>query len=72
MWGAVAAVLALGVFLLWLFRGKQVPPSSQSEDEVVDAEELEEAEREVRDLDSAGQPGDDIPQDDWGPGSPKH
>jgi hypothetical protein len=71
MWGALIAVVALGIFLLWLFRGKEAAPPSQDDEANLDYEELEEAEMEVRDLDSSVRPGDDLPRDDWGPGSPK-
>ena len=37
----------------------------------VDREELERAEREVRDWDPGVAPGEERPGDDWGPGSPR-
>jgi hypothetical protein len=37
----------------------------------IDYDELEAAEREVRDLDSAARPDDDVPGGDWGPGAPR-
>jgi hypothetical protein len=38
----------------------------------IDLEELERAEREVRDLDVMQKPEDGFEGDDWGPGSPRH
>jgi hypothetical protein len=45
----------------------------QDSDDGIDHEELEQAEREVKDLrqDVRGRPLDDVVGDDWGPGTPK-
>jgi hypothetical protein len=64
---ALAALIAL---VLWLRRDRSYPgPRLDAEDNGIDREELEQAEREVRDLDSAQRPEDGFPGDDWGPGA---
>jgi hypothetical protein len=66
---AIAALVAL---VLWLRRGRSYPgPRLQSEDDGIDHEQLEQAEREVRELRSNQRPEDGFPGDDWGPGSPR-
>jgi hypothetical protein len=62
---AAVLVLALG---MWLRRRRQYPGPRLYGDEGIDREELEQAEREVRELDP-GPPGEDQPGDDWGPGA---
>jgi hypothetical protein len=63
---AVAIVVALA---LWLFRKRRYPgPRLHGEDDGIDREELEEAEREVRDLETSQRPDDGFEGDDWGPG----
>lgn len=51
----------------------QAPRDGASGDEDIDWDELERAEREVRDLDDdgSGGPPEDAKGDDWGPGIPK-
>ncbi len=78
----------LGVLVLWaaivvMIRRRensvsssvQTPqtPSGADSDDGIDHEELEQAEREVKDLqqDVRGRPLDDVVGDDWGPGTPK-
>jgi hypothetical protein len=64
---AFAAVVAL---VLWLRRDRGYPgPRLDSEDDGIDRDELEEAEREVRDLDSSHRAGEELLGDDWGPGA---
>lgn len=64
---ALAALIAL---VLWLRRDRSYPgPRLDSNDDGIDHEELEDAEREVRDLDAPQQPGDGFLGDDWGPGT---
>jgi hypothetical protein len=66
---AVAAIVAL---ILWLRRDRSYPgPRLHSEDEGIDYEELERAEREVRELESNQRPEDGFRGDDWGPGTPR-
>jgi hypothetical protein len=52
---------------------QQTPSGSKGSDDEIDREELEQAEREVKDLqqDVRGRPLDDVVGDDWGPGTPK-
>lgn len=63
----VAAVLLVGV-MIWLLRDRRYPGPRLYGHEGIDREELEAAEREVRDL-PAREPGEDQPGDDWGPGT---
>jgi len=64
------ALLALFGLVLWFTRGRRYPgPRLESEDDGIDREELEAAEREVRDLESRRQPDDGFEGDDWGPGA---
>jgi len=64
---ALAAIVAL---VLWLRRRRGYPgPRLESEDDGINRDELEEAEREVRDLDSSHRAGDEFLGDDWGPGT---
>jgi hypothetical protein len=63
---ALAALLAL---MLWLRRDRSYPGPRLTDDEGIDREELEAAEREVRDLDSAQRPDGGFLGDDWGPGA---
>jgi hypothetical protein len=75
----VAAVLVLWAAIVTLRRKREAaygrsPASLPPEiDPDIDREELERAEREVRDLDTdaKGRPLDDVVGDDWGPGTPK-
>ncbi len=63
---ALAAVIAL---VLWLRRDRSYPGPRLIDDDGIDREELEAAEREVRDLDPGARPGDGFLGDDWGPGA---
>ena len=66
---AFVAIIAL---ILWLRRDRTYPgPRLQSEDDGIDHEELERAEREVRDLESGQRPESGFRGDDWGPGTPR-
>jgi hypothetical protein len=62
----VAAVLVLAL-AAWLLRDRRYPGPRLHGDDGIDLQALEEAEREVRDLDPPP-PGEDRPGDDWGPG----
>jgi hypothetical protein len=64
----LAAVLIVGL-VLWLSRGRRYPGPRLHGDEGIDREELEAAEREVRDLEAGAVPEDERPGDDWGPGT---
>ncbi len=66
--GLLVAAALLVALVLWLRRDRRhLGPRLQGHDGI-DREELEEAEREVRDLPPV-QPGDDRPGEDWGPGT---
>ena len=61
---ALAAVIAL---LLWLRRDRSYPGPRLIDDDGIDREELEAAEREVRDLDPAARAGRGLPGRRLGP-----
>ena len=63
---AAAALIAL---VLWLRRDRGYPGPRRTEGDEIDREELEAAEREVRDLDPKALPEDGFVGDDWGPGA---
>ncbi len=63
---ALAAVVAL---LIWLRRDRSYPGPRLIDDDGIDREELEAAEREVRDLDPTARPEEGFPDEDWGPGA---
>ncbi|HEX6435277.1 MAG TPA: hypothetical protein VFZ87_13600 [Gemmatimonadales bacterium] len=64
---ALAAIVAL---VIWLRRDRRYPgPRLHSADDEIDREELEQAEREVRDLGAHQRPEDGFLGDDWGPGA---
>jgi len=66
---ALAAIVAL---IIWLRRDRRYPgPRLQSEDDGIDREELERAEREVRELGSQQRQEEGFSGDDWGPGTPR-
>jgi hypothetical protein len=69
--GLLVAVALVAAVIVWLARGRRRYPGPRlvGEDEGIDREELEQAEREVRDLDLDQRPEDDVPGDDWGPGT---
>ncbi|MEO8140299.1 MAG: hypothetical protein ABI742_11670 [Gemmatimonadota bacterium] len=67
---SVMLVLLLGAFLVWLLVPGRRPPATDGDAvEAVDADELEAAEREVRDLGVDQRPEDGFEGDDWGPGA---
>ena len=63
---ALAAIVAL---VLWLRRDRRYPGPRLIDDDGIDREELEAAEREVRDLDPGARPDESFLGDDWGPGA---
>ncbi|MBA3318478.1 MAG: hypothetical protein H0T50_10365 [Gemmatimonadales bacterium] len=71
--GPVPAILLAGVLLvallLWLVRGRRHPGPRLHGAEGIDREELEEAEREVRELEGGHPPDGERLGDDWGPGT---
>jgi hypothetical protein len=64
----IAAVLLVGV-VLWLMRERRHPGPRLHGEDGIDREELEAAEREVRELERGALPDDERPGDDWGPGT---
>jgi hypothetical protein len=72
--GPVSTILVAGAVLAaliaWLSRRRPYPgPRRLPEDDHIDREALEAAEREVRDLDASRRPEQDF--EDWGPGVPR-
>ncbi len=71
--GPMPAVLLAAVLIvalaIWLRRDRRYPGPRLHGVEAIDREELEEAEREVRDLEAGALPEEDRPSDDWGPGT---
>ena len=65
---ALAAIIAL---IIWLRRDRRYPGPRLHGEEGIDREELEEAEREVRELDARQRPENGFLGDDWGPGAGK-
>jgi hypothetical protein len=65
---ALAAIIAL---IIWLRRDRRYPGPRLHGEEGIDREELEEAEREVRELDARHRPDEGFLGDDWGPGAGK-
>ncbi len=71
--GPVSAVLVAVVLVvalvLWLLRDRRHPGPRLHGEDGIDLEELEAAEREVRELEAGATPDEDRPGDDWGPGT---
>lgn len=65
----LVAGVALAALVVWLVRRQRHPGPRLVGDDGIDREELETAEREVRDLERARQPDDGFEGDDWGPGA---
>lgn len=63
---AFAAIITL---VLWLRRDRNYPGPRLHGDEGIDREELEQAEREVRELETHQRPDEHFLGDDWGPGA---
>ncbi len=63
------ALAALAALLIWFRRDRKYPGPRLHGDAGIDYNELEEAEREVRDLNSQQRPEDGFLGDDWGPGA---
>ena len=63
---ALAAIIAL---VLWLRRDRSYPGPRLIDDDGINRDELEAAEREVRDLDPSARPEEGFLGDDWGPGA---
>ena len=70
MSGALIGLAALVALVVWLARRMVGWEGIRRADAgAVDLEELEAAEREVRDLDVGARPEDGFEGDDWGPGA---
>jgi hypothetical protein len=68
----LVALVAVVALVLWLRRDRSYPgPRLHSKDDGIDYAELEEAEREVRELGSNQKPDERFLGDDWGPGTPR-
>jgi hypothetical protein len=71
--GTVEVLLVSATLLvalaLWLRRDRRHPGPRLHGSDGIDREELEAAEREVRDLDAPARPEGERPGDDWGPGT---
>jgi hypothetical protein len=66
----IVSLLLLAVLLVWLFApGAQASSHEADPVEPIDADELEAAEREVRELGIEQRPEDGFEGDDWGPGA---
>lgn len=67
----LVALVALIALIIWLRRDRSYPGPRLHGDDGIDREELEQAEREVRELDARQRPEDGFLGDDWGPGAGK-
>jgi hypothetical protein len=68
----LVALVAIVALVLWLRRDRSYRgPRLQSDEDGIDHEQLEQAEREVRELGSQQRPEEGFSGDDWGPGSPR-
>jgi hypothetical protein len=71
--GPVGVLLVAGTvattFVVWLLRVRRYPGPRLHGDSGIDQEELEAAEREVRELGTDRRPDEDVLGDDWGPGT---
>lgn len=68
--GPILGLLVAAALVVWLVRGLTHPRRAPDPGDV-DREELEAAEREVRDLGTRIRPDDEAPGSDWGPGTPR-
>ena len=65
----LVAFAAIITFVLWLRRDRNYPGPRLHGDDGIDREELEQAEREVRELEAHQRPDERFLGDDWGPGA---
>jgi hypothetical protein len=65
----LVALAAIAALVIWLRRDRGYPGPRLHGDEGIDREELEQAEREVRDLETRQRPEDGFLGDNWGPGA---
>ena len=69
MSGVLIGIAALAALVVWFARRAGRRPSKRPGPDDIDRDELEAAEREVRDLDSGARPDEGFEGDDWGPGA---
>jgi hypothetical protein len=76
MWGELLGLALVAGILFWLLRGRTAGATSSKEatgdlsyEEMEAADELRQAEDEVRERGTNAQPEDEEPGDDWGPGT---
>ena len=65
----LVALLLLLALVSWLVRDRRARGPRLHGQDGIDRDELEAAEREVRDLENGESPGEEMPGDDWGPGA---
>jgi hypothetical protein len=65
----LVAAVALIALVLWLWRDRRYPGPRLAGRDAIDRDELEAAEREVRELDANARAEDGFLGDDWGPGA---
>ena len=65
----LVALVAIAALVVWLRRERRYRGPRLADDDGIDREELEAAEREVRELDSSARPEEGFLGDDWGPGA---
>ena len=65
----LVAVAAVAAVVVWLVRPRRHPGPRLVGDDGIDRDELEAAEREVRELESGQRSEDRLEGDDWGPGA---
>lgn len=65
----LVAAIALAGLVIWLVHRPRHPGPRLVGDDGIDREELEAAEREVRDLEAGRRSEDGFEGDDWGPGA---
>lgn len=73
IWFAAIALLVVVGALMMPRRKPRSPEIAPDDGDAIDRAALEQAEREIRDMegDIRGAPTDDVVGDDWGPGSPR-
>lgn len=68
--GPLLGLLVAAALLIWIGRTLTRSRAGVAPGDV-DREELEAAEREVRELGNEVRPDDEVPGSDWGPGTPR-
>ncbi|MFL5401989.1 MAG: hypothetical protein ACJ8BF_04150 [Gemmatimonadales bacterium] len=65
----LVALVAVVALIVWLRRDRSYPGPRLHDDPGIDRDELEQAEREVRELEAHQKPDAGFLGDDWGPGA---